>query len=422
MTFYAAEFAQRFSDLNLVWLLYNVRNPKVLGGGVRLPPSGWEVGMAPDQRSQRPGSASRFVARGRSYGPAVLLLFLVLLWAGLSAQPQPALKSQSQDIAHPPILTPGLRVEGERAGGDMHRFQLHPSGGQFVHLIHRSARAGRRQKDSWAGRPEDWRLRRPLVRARANIGSCTDIRCLHIRDPRGSGDQPSGRYAVDVLALRKPVPEDQNLIAVERVSTEAKQLTAQGTAQPLRDAFKKYEEVLPLWRAAGERHGEAQALNAIGHIRHLIGETKLALEPFEKALVLRRDLRDRCGEGETLSTIVAAYSALGEKQRALEYYNRVLPIKRATGDHQGLAFALASLGNIYFSLGENQKALEHDAQVLPLWRGINHKPGETQTQMYAKGQGVPQDGDEAIKWYRKAAEQKYGKAQSTLDAILRQRR
>jgi TPR repeat protein len=31
--------------------------------------------------------------------------------------------------------------------------------------------------------------------------------------------------------------------------------------------------------------------------------------------------------------------------------------------------------------------------------------------MYATGQGVPQDHVEAVKWYRKAAEQGYAKAQ-----------
>ncbi len=34
--------------------------------------------------------------------------------------------------------------------------------------------------------------------------------------------------------------------------------------------------------------------------------------------------------------------------------------------------------------------------------------------MYERGQGVPQDYTEAVKWYRKAAEQSYAKAQSML--------
>ena len=38
--------------------------------------------------------------------------------------------------------------------------------------------------------------------------------------------------------------------------------------------------------------------------------------------------------------------------------------------------------------------------------------------MYSKGQGVPQDDDEAVKWYRKAAEQGHAEAQFQLGAIF----
>ncbi len=37
--------------------------------------------------------------------------------------------------------------------------------------------------------------------------------------------------------------------------------------------------------------------------------------------------------------------------------------------------------------------------------------------MYEKGRGVPQDDREAVAWYRKAAEQGYAGAQKKLDAI-----
>ncbi len=37
--------------------------------------------------------------------------------------------------------------------------------------------------------------------------------------------------------------------------------------------------------------------------------------------------------------------------------------------------------------------------------------------MYHKGQGVPQDNDESVKWFRKAAEQQYVKAQYNLGAM-----
>jgi hypothetical protein len=41
--------------------------------------------------------------------------------------------------------------------------------------------------------------------------------------------------------------------------------------------------------------------------------------------------------------------------------------------------------------------------------------------MYEKGQGVPQDYKEAVKWYRLAAEQGYADAQTNLDALSKKK-
>jgi TPR repeat protein len=42
--------------------------------------------------------------------------------------------------------------------------------------------------------------------------------------------------------------------------------------------------------------------------------------------------------------------------------------------------------------------------------------------MYYGGEGVPQDYAEAVKWYRKAADQGYAPAQAGLGAVLKRRR
>jgi len=39
--------------------------------------------------------------------------------------------------------------------------------------------------------------------------------------------------------------------------------------------------------------------------------------------------------------------------------------------------------------------------------------------MYEKGEGIPQDYQEAIKWYRLAAEQGNADAQMVLDALIK---
>ncbi|MFE1746100.1 tetratricopeptide repeat protein, partial [Coleofasciculus sp. H7-2] len=79
--------------------------------------------------------------------------------------------------------------------------------------------------------------------------------------------------------------QDPTRAAAERAFLEGLQLYRQGTAESLRQAIAKWEEALPLYRAVGDKKGEAVTLNNIGGV----------------------------------------YSALGEKQKALLFYNQSLP-------------------------------------------------------------------------------------------------
>src|SRR5687768_17506906 len=46
--------------------------------------------------------------------------------------------------------------------------------------------------------------------------------------------------------------QDQNRVAAQKKFEEGEALRAQGTAESLRLAVKKYEEALPLWRRIGD--------------------------------------------------------------------------------------------------------------------------------------------------------------------------
>ncbi|HEY9635667.1 MAG TPA: tetratricopeptide repeat protein [Coleofasciculaceae cyanobacterium] len=122
-------------------------------------------------------------------------------------------------------------------------------------------------------------------------------------------------------------PDDKNS-AVRRIYIEAGKLHEQGTEESLRQAIKKYEESLPLWRTAGDQYYEAATLNNIGSI----------------------------------------YSRLGEKQKALDYHNQALPLWRAVSNLREEATTLTNIANVYAQLGEKQKSLDYFNQAVPLWR------------------------------------------------------
>src|SRR6185436_15254117 len=118
----------------------------------------------------------------------------------------------------------------------------------------------------------------------------------------------------------------------ERAFKEARLLYSGGTAESLRKAVEKYEEAIPLYRAAEDRHGEALTLNNIAVIYDQLGEGQKALGSYARALPLFRGVGDRVGEATTLTNIGAVYYNLGERQKALESFQEALPVFRAVQD------------------------------------------------------------------------------------------
>jgi tetratricopeptide (TPR) repeat protein len=81
--------------------------------------------------------------------------------------------------------------------------------------------------------------------------------------------------------------------AAQKVYEEAEKLYEQGTAEAKRSASVKYEEALKLFRAVGDRDGEASTLSRIGVVYDDLEEKEKALEYFNQSLPLSRGVGDR---------------------------------------------------------------------------------------------------------------------------------
>ena len=156
----------------------------------------------------------------------------------------------------------------------------------------------------------------------------------------------------------------------ERLFEEGMTLYQQGSAESLRQAIQKWQEARLLYRAVGDRGGEATTLNNIGLVYSALGEKQKALDFYNQALPILRAVGDRGGEATTLNNIGGVYDDLGEKQKALDFYNQALPIRRAVGDRGGEATTLNNIGAVYNALGEKQKALDFFNQALPISRAV----------------------------------------------------
>ncbi|MGH9843479.1 MAG: tetratricopeptide repeat protein, partial [Blastocatellia bacterium] len=275
-------------------------------------------------------------------------------------------------------LEPGKPVEREMAGGQTHAYQLTLAADQYLHLVVEQRGIDvvavilgpDGKKLAEVDSPNGTQGPEPFTLITETPGSYR----IEVRSPEKTA--PAGRYEVKVQELRIATARDKSRVIAERVFLAAEQLRARDQRESLRRAIEKYEEALPLWRAAEDVGRQADTLLNLGQCHISLNEHQKATDRLEQALALRRTMNDRRGEAETLHNLGSAYYFVEDKSRALEYYNQALSLWRAVKYPAGEAATLNNIGLIYDDQGERRKALEYFEQALPLWRAAQDRQGE----------------------------------------------
>jgi CHAT domain-containing protein/Tfp pilus assembly protein PilF len=199
-----------------------------------------------------------------------------------------------------------------------------------------------------------------------------DVRALR-------SNAPSGRYELKIEELRAAISQDSSRTGAQRAFIEGTQLRAQQTPQSRRTALAKFEEALSLRRAVEDRAGEAITLFSMGAVYDSLGEKRRALESYSRVLAFWQTIGDRGEQGSIHYTIGAVYRSLGERQKALDSYNEALELRRLVGDRQGESVTLNAIGAVYRSLRENVKALSYYKQASVLRESLGDRRGQATT-------------------------------------------
>jgi CHAT domain-containing protein/Tfp pilus assembly protein PilF len=307
--------------------------------------------------------------------------------------------------AEVPALEPGKAVEGELAGGESHSYRLALTSGQYLRVVLNQlnidvivrllAPDGKQliERNNPGGKQEPERL---LFVARVAGEYRIEVRSAEKENARG-------RYEIKIEELRQATAEDEQRVAAEILLADGEQLQAEGRADSLRGAVKKYEQALPIFRAVGERSRESTVLARLSYIHFNLGELKKALEYDELALPLQRAMNDRRGEAQTLFNLGRLHDIFGDRQKAQGYYNHSLQIRQAEGDRRGEAETLNGIAITHSRVGEWQKAQEYYGRALEIRRALGDRAGAGQIlnnlgvdSYYA---GEPQ---QALEYYRQA--------------------
>lgn len=142
------------------------------------------------------------------------------------------------------------------------------------------------------------------------------------------------------------------------------------------EAQTLHEQALHAAHRTGDRRGEQDALNRLGHVHRMREQHENAVDCFQRALRIARADDDRGGEHDALLGLGHVHRLQGRYAAATETYRRVLAIARAVGNHTGELITLVSLGHTYRVQGQFDSAIDRLDQALAIARTIDDATGE----------------------------------------------
>ncbi len=132
------------------------------------------------------------------------------------------------------------------------------------------------------------------------------------------------------------------------------------------EAIGHAHDALALYRAAGNRTGEAQALNCLGWAHARLGDHEQALTFCQQALPLLQQSGDLASQAGTWDSIGYAHHHLGHYRQAIADYETALRLVRSAGDKSTEAEILSHLGDALHATASHGTARDALRQALAL--------------------------------------------------------
>ena len=301
-------------------------------------------------------------------------------------QSKPTTKNKTKEA---PRLKPGKPIERETAAGQTHAYRLKLDAGEFARVTVQQLGVDVSLKltgpngeqlaeiNNKKGQDESETL---LFIAEAKGSHLLEVIVAKEAEESKEADAASAkRYRAEIAEPRAATEQDRNRVAADRKHSEADLLRADKKPESLKQAAQKYQDAITLWRGAGDRQREADALSGLGATFSSLKEHQQARDQYNQALAIRRELNDRKGEANALDNLGLVHISMREYQQAIGFYEQALAIGRVVGDERRQANALTNIGIAFYSLRDFEKAVDRCNQGLALWRKLKDAKQEAAT-------------------------------------------
>jgi predicted ATPase len=148
---------------------------------------------------------------------------------------------------------------------------------------------------------------------------------------------------------------------------------ASSSTSDRRAAVAVGEEAVALSRAAGDVFVLAIALNNLGGVMHMLGESERAAAYFQESLELRRRMGDASRIALSLSNVAQMALEEGKTNEAATMFAEAAEIATAIGDKRHILFALAGLGKVAYREERWEVAGTHARESLRLAQELGMK-------------------------------------------------
>ena len=147
-------------------------------------------------------------------------------------------------------------------------------------------------------------------------------------------------------------------------------------SDPLDRGVTRFERLLRLPDPGDESRERSLALNALGTLRHEMGELEAAREALEESLVLCRRRGDREDTATVLNNLSWTHVLQGHAGAARRLAGEAARICKEAGERRGMAVALNNLGWIHHLQGRYDKAARSHRKGLELRILVGDRRGE----------------------------------------------
>jgi tetratricopeptide (TPR) repeat protein/transcriptional regulator with XRE-family HTH domain len=203
----------------------------------------------------------------------------------------------------------------------------------------------------------------------------------HFLDAGGYWDQAVGLHRTALAAARRAGDRHGQADALNHLAM------FEAMTGDLAAGAANQRQALTLYGELSDRLGQGDALHTQGFVHWMAADYPAAAASFEQALIRYREAGDRIGQGDALSGLVGVQQFAADYPAAGASLRQALALFREAGDRYGQAMCLGGLSILRIPTGEYPAAVTGLQQARELFHDMGDRFGEA---LQIAGLGVVQ--------------------------------